>query len=177
MALSNAVVPVLPLFANEAPAIQSAIFSAYFLGAFITVLPAGLLSDKIGKTLLIRMGLILTLFSGILIIVFPSPLPVILARILEGVGAGMFVACALSWVNSQTDHSRLSGFFFAALNLGLVTGLIAAGWLEKPFGFTGGIMFYTVLSLIPIALTVSFAESEPTIFKKANVFDVIWFHK
>ena len=172
MALSNAVVPVLPRFADEAPVIQSVIFSAYFLGAFITVFPAGLLSDRIGKTPLIRTGLILTLFSGILIILFPSPLPVILARTLEGVGAGMFVACALSWVNSQEDHSRLSGFFFAALNLGLVTGLIAAGWLEKLLGFTGGIMFFTVFSVIPIVLTVSFVESESIIFKKANVFEI-----
>jgi len=177
MALSNAVVPVLPLFADEAPVIQSAIFSAYFLGAFITVFPAGLLSDRIGKTPLIRMGLILTLFSGILIILFPSPLPVILARTLEGVGAGMFVACALSWVNSQEDHSRLSGFFFAALNLGLVTGLIAAGWLEKLLGFTGGIMFFTVFSVIPLALTVFFVESEPIIFKKANVFEILRSYK
>lgn len=40
MALSNAVVPVLPGFA-EGAAMQGAVYAAYFLGTFITVLPAG----------------------------------------------------------------------------------------------------------------------------------------
>ncbi|WP_243670441.1 hypothetical protein [Methanoculleus chikugoensis] len=40
MALSNAVVPVLPDFA-EGAALQGVVYSAYFLGAFLTVLPGG----------------------------------------------------------------------------------------------------------------------------------------
>ncbi|CVK33560.1 exported protein of unknown function [Methanoculleus bourgensis] len=39
MALSNAVVPVLPAFAGGA-AMQGAVYAAYFFGAFVTVLPA-----------------------------------------------------------------------------------------------------------------------------------------
>ncbi|MDD4126825.1 MAG: MFS transporter, partial [Methanomicrobium sp.] len=69
MALSNAIVPVLPFFADEMPAIQGVIFSAYFLGAFLTVLPAGVLSDKIGKMPLIKAGLIFTVFSGIIMLI------------------------------------------------------------------------------------------------------------
>ena len=48
MALSNAVVPVLPDFA-EGAALQGVVYSAYFLGAFLTVLPAGIASDRIGS--------------------------------------------------------------------------------------------------------------------------------
>ena len=37
MALSNAIVPVLPHYAGES-AVQGAIYAAYFLGAFVTTL-------------------------------------------------------------------------------------------------------------------------------------------
>jgi MFS family permease len=48
MALSNAIVPVLPSFAGSS-ALQGAIYAAYFLGAFISTLPSGILSDRIGR--------------------------------------------------------------------------------------------------------------------------------
>ena len=74
MALSNAVVPVLPDFAGGA-AMQGAVYAAYFFGVFVTVLPAGMASDRIGRVPLIHAGLLLTLTSGILILIFPSGLP------------------------------------------------------------------------------------------------------
>jgi predicted MFS family arabinose efflux permease len=158
MAISNAIVPVLPAFAEAEPALQGAIFSAYFFGAFLTVLPAGLLSDRIGKTLLIRLGLLLTCISGILIILFPAVLPVLAARTLEGIGAGLFVPSALAWINSQPNRRSLSGHFFAALNLGLLTGLIGTGWLEMSLGATGGVILFTALSAVPLFMSVYLTE-------------------
>ena len=43
MALSNAIVPVLPSFA-QGPALQSSIYALYFLGAFVTVISIGWLA-------------------------------------------------------------------------------------------------------------------------------------
>lgn len=152
MALSNAVVPVLPFFAYESPGVQGAIFSAYFFGAFLTVFPAGTLSDRIGKIPLIRAGLIMTIISGLLIYLFPVALPVVIFRLIEGIGAGMFVVCAMSWVNEQEDHKKLAGYIIAALNLGLLTGLVAGGALDPYFGATGGVAVFTVLTFIPLLI-------------------------
>jgi predicted MFS family arabinose efflux permease len=169
MALSNAIVPVLPSFAEAAVWLQGAIYSAYFLGAFVTVLPAGILSDKIGRVPLIRIGLICTSISGLLIIFFPSALPVFVARSLEGVGAGLFVAASLSWVNSQPDHRRLSGLYIAALNLGLVTGLLGTGLLDALTGPAGGTVLFTLISVIPLVLSVFLQEAAPLSQKKGNL--------
>lgn len=173
MALSNAIVPVLPSFAEEAPAIQGAIFSAYFLGAFFTVLPAGLLSDRIGKIPLIRLGLLFTFISGGLIILFPTAIPVFLARSLEGIGAGFFIAAALSWVNSQKDHSSLSGYFFAALNLGLVIGLLGTGWLEQNMGITGGVILFTIISGASLLLSIFIREPVLKKARQAHVSQIL----
>ena len=173
MALSNAVVPVLPLFAKELPAIQGAIFSAYFLGAFLTVYPAGLLSDRIGKVLLIRAGLVLTLLSGLSIVILPGAYEVIFFRFIEGIGGGMFISAALSWVNEQKDHKHLTGYFYACLNLGLVVGLVATGFLELYAGERGGIILFTAFSVIPLLLNISAKEPVPIIRAKAETMRII----
>jgi MFS family permease len=158
MALSNAIVPVLPSY-GTGPFIQSAIYAAYFLGAFATVIPAGMLSDRVGRLPVIRAGLLLTLLSGILLLAFPSPTTVLAARVLEGVGAGLFVAAAMALVNSQPDHESLSGIFMGALNAGLVVGLLATGSIDQAMQMeTGGILLFTILSAVPLLATVILVE-------------------
>ena len=161
MALSNAIVPVLPGYAAES-AVQGAIYAAYFLGAFATTLLGGILSDRYGRVPLIRSGLIITVASGLLLSVLTSPVPVIAARLLEGVGAGFFVAAAMSYVNSLPDHERMSGWFMASLNAGLVGGLVLAGWLAAHLPDpASGILFFAGLAMIP-AVVSFFIRDLPT---------------
>jgi hypothetical protein len=151
MALSNAIVPVLPAF-GEGTIHHGAIYSAYFLGAFLLDLPAGFLSDRIGELPLIRAGLVLTVISGFLLLVSHTLPLVIASRLIEGVGAGLFVASALSLINARTDHETSSGYFMALLNVGLVAGLIGGGWLVELTGDRfSGILLFSVLALIPAA--------------------------
>ena len=151
MALSNAIVPVLPAF-GEGTIHHGAIYSAYFLGAFLLVLPAGFLSDRMGELPLIRAGLILTVISGFLLLA-STTLPLVMAsRLIEGVGAGLFVASALSRINARPDHEKSSGYFMALLNIGLVAGLIGGGWLaELTADRYAGILLFSVLALVPAA--------------------------
>jgi DHA1 family quinolone resistance protein-like MFS transporter len=159
MALSNAIIPVLPSFAEHSTAIQGAIFSAYFFGALVTVLPAGIYSDRWGRVPFIRSGIGLTVIAGILILLVSEPFPVLVARLMEGIGAGLFIPAAMSWVNSREDHERLSGHFMAALNLGLVIGLFGGGFFADLMGSVrGGILLFTLLSLITFFLVILVSE-------------------
>ncbi|MDK2891395.1 MAG: hypothetical protein PWR21_2027 [Methanoculleus sp.] len=174
MALSNAVVPVLPDFA-EGAALQGAVYSAYFLGAFVAVLPAGLASDRIGSVPLIRAGLLLTLGSGVLILLSPSGLPLLVFRVVEGIGAGLFLSAALAWANSQPSAGQLSGYVMAALNLGLVVGLLATGWLDAALdSHLAGIAFFTVLAVPVVGMGFAVRESERVGFARANLPGIVW---
>ena len=153
MALSNAIVPVLPEYASGMPALQGIIFSAYFFGAFAMVIPAGVLGDRYGRTPFITAGLVLTLLAGIVILMALNPYVIIFARIVEGIGAGLFMSCALSWVNTQKDHSRLSGLFFAGMNAGLIAGLMGTGILNTYFGQNSGVLLFTALTALPLLLS------------------------
>ena len=183
MALSNAIVPVLPSYAGRS-AIQAAIYSAYFLGAFVSTLPAGILSDRYGRVPVIRTGLAITVASGLLLSVLVSPIPVIVTRIMEGVGAWFFVAAAMSYVNSLPDHERMSGYLMASLNAGLVIGLVFAGWLAAQMpNPASGILVFSVLVIIPAVASFFIHEigavtqkgDLKTIFYLVQEFRWLWY--
>ena len=69
-----------------------------FSGRFSVTLPAGMLSDRFGRVPLIRLGLVITVIKR------TSPCRdngsrtwSLRARFIEGIGAGCFVAAAMSY--------------------------------------------------------------------------------
>lgn len=141
MALSNAVVPVLNSVAPDA-GMQGAVYSAYFLGAFLMVFPAGWLSDRVGRAPLVRIGLFGTCAAAIALWVsYPDPAAAVVLRFLEGLCTGMFVSAAMAVVNSAEDHRRLAGGFVALMNVGMVAGLVVSGWLAAGQAYAGVLVF------------------------------------
>jgi MFS family permease len=154
MALSNAIVPVLPQLSDDL-SFQTLIFSAYFFGAMISTLPSGVASDKFGQPVIIRFSLMLTLISGILILTLTDPVDLLIWRFIEGIGAGMFVSSGLSWIGYQPDNLKNTGFFMASLNLGLLCGLIGSGWLAQiTSNILLGVVIFTVLSGLLLVISV-----------------------
>ncbi|NLD57175.1 MAG: MFS transporter [Methanomicrobiales archaeon] len=183
MALSNAIVPVLPYYGTGS-SIHGLIYAAYFLGAFLTTLPAGILSDRFGRTPLIRLGLAITVISGLFLALNTGTYMVLAARLAEGIGAGLFVAAALSWVNADRDHVRLSGWLMASMNAGLVAGLLVSGWLATYLPVpVGGILVFSLAASLP-ALAAFLVEEpsavvlripEGTVFRFLIQFRWLWF--
>ena len=66
--LSNAVIPVLPELAGGSSGdstVSNLLFSGYFIGAFLSLVPFGILADRIGNLKVIGFGVLLTALSGI----------------------------------------------------------------------------------------------------------------
>ena len=157
MALSNAIVPVLPFYA-PGTSVHGLIYAGYFLGAFFITLPAGILTDRYGRIPFIRLGLAVSLASGLFLAMVTDPVMVIAGRIIEGIGAGFFVAAAMAAVNTDPDHVRMSGWLMASQNAGLVTGLAVAGWLAANRGSSssqsGPLAIPTTRAMLPARSTV-----------------------
>jgi MFS family permease len=171
MALSNAIVPVLPVYGGSS-AQQGTVYASYFFGAFISTLPAGLLADRFGRIPIIRTALALTAVSGFLLFFLTSPVPVTVIRFAEGVGSGFFVAAALSCVNSRRDHERQSGYFIAFMNAGLVTGLLLTGWMGSRIANpAAGVLLFSCMTLVAACSSLLIhehghraAQSNPALF-------------
>ena len=161
MALSNAIVPVLPAF-TDSPSWTGALYAAYFLGAFISTLPAGILSDRFGPITLMRTGLALTVAGGAVLLLSGSAPVTLAGRFAEGIGAGLFIAPAMAAVNRRADHEKMSGYFLALLNAGLVLGLVAAGMLATLSGLpASGILLFSALAVIPLLASLGLHEESP----------------
>ncbi|WP_235284891.1 MFS transporter [Methanosarcina sp. 2.H.T.1A.15] len=146
--LSNAAIPVLPELAGEGnanPAVSSLLYSGYFIGAFLTLLPFGILADRIGNLKVAGLGIILTFISG-LFISFSDNLWILgTSRFVEGMGCGAFFPAAYSMLAEWKDSQRSLGEFNFLLNAGLAAGVFFSGMLAE-MGIKTAIIIFTILA-------------------------------
>jgi MFS family permease len=152
MGLSNAVIPVLPEMAalgqEDGGALASGLlFSGYFIGALVMMLPFGLLSDRYDGLRLIVFSIMLTLVSGIVLLVSENLLVLVLARLAEGVACGAFFPVAYARLSEYEEKSRYIGEFNFLLNAGLALGVALAGYLAQWY-IKGGIFIFTAMAIL-----------------------------
>ncbi|HWQ49066.1 MAG TPA: MFS transporter [Methanosarcina sp.] len=154
--LSNAVIPILPELAGDSGefAISSLIFSGYFIGAFLALVPLGILADRIGNLKVIRFGMLLTALSGFVITFSDTPLILGIFRFLEGVGCGAFFPAAFSILAEWDDSQQSLGEFNFLLNGGLAAGVFFSGMLAG-FGIKTAITSFTFLAGLSCFLLLS----------------------
>ncbi|MBW6518294.1 MAG: MFS transporter [ANME-2 cluster archaeon] len=152
MGLSDAAIPILPelsdstLLANGAA--SSLIFSSFFIGALITMMPFGLLSDAYGHRLFIILGIFLSLLSGMAIIISDNVWVIVAARFVEGAGCGAFFPAAFAMLSYFEKRGQYFGEFNSLLNLGLAAGMGMAGLLVAT-GTKNGLMLFEGL-MVPV---------------------------
>lgn len=155
--LSNAVIPILPELAggdSGSVAVSSLIFSGYFMGAFLSLVPLGILADRIGNLKVIRFGMLLTALAGFVITFSDIPLILGIFRFLEGVGCGAFFPAAFSILAEWEDSQQSLGEFNFLLNAGLAAGVFFSGVLAG-FGIKTAIASFTLLAGLSCILLLS----------------------
>lgn len=155
--LSNAIIPVLPELAggdSGGSAISNLLFSGYFMGALLALVPLGILADRIGNLKVIRFGMLLTAFSGFVIVFSDSPWILGTSRFLEGVGCGAFFPASFSILTEWEDSQQSLGEFNFLLNAGLAAGVFFSGVLAG-FGIKTAIASFTFLAGISCILLLS----------------------
>jgi MFS family permease len=147
--LCNAVIPVLPeLVGNgvENSAVASnLLYSGYFLGAFLSLFPFGLLADRFGNLKVAGLGILLTALSGLSIFISDSLWVLVASRFVEGLGCGAFFPAAFSMLAEWKDSQKNLGEFNSLLNAGLAAGVFSAGVLAE-FGVKTAIGIFTILA-------------------------------
>jgi MFS family permease len=152
MGLSNSVIPVLPELAvldhsSHSALASSLLFSAYFIGALLTMLPFGFLSDIYGKKKLVVFSMLLTSVAGIMLLEMKGIYWLTLARLIEGTACGAFFPSAYSLLSEYEERNRVFGEVNFLLNAGLAVSIIISGYIAHHY-IKGGIFLFTVLSII-----------------------------
>lgn len=151
MGLSNAAIPVLPEMAasgqgSDRVFASSLLFSGYFIGALATMLPFGMLSDRYEGQKLIIMAILLTLVSGMVLLVSGNLYVLVAARLAEGIACGAFFPAAYAILSEYKEKGRYIGEFNFLLNAGLALGVALAGYVAHWY-LKGGIFIFTLMAV------------------------------
>ncbi len=136
----SAVLPVLPLYADQYGADLSFIglmVGAYMAANLIGLPPAGWLSDRVGRRLLMAVGLIGFAIASFGFLIFHSPMAFVILRACEGLAAACFTPAALAYVADRAPEAQRGqriAQLTVAQNVGFLVGPVFGGLLVMAFG-------------------------------------------
>lgn len=180
------VIPVLPVYLKDLGLKGSdlGILVAIFSLSQMIISPfGGSLADKLGKKLIICLGLVFFTISEFLFAMSHSFILLIVSRILGGFSAGMVmpgVTGMIADISKAKDKAKNFGYMSAIINSGFILGPGIGGFLAEvshrlPFYFAGalGVMAF-VISVILIRQPQNTVESHHIHFETKELSKIQW---
>ena len=139
------------------------IATAYLLAVAIGLIPAGKAADIHGRKRVFSIGLIVYTLSATATVFVHSAAWLLALRVLQGVGASMFVTTGMAILSSifrPSRRGRAIGWYVAAVYVGLSVGPFAGGLLTQHYGWRSIFLIMGPLGLGSIAITFLFLKGE-----------------
>ena len=131
----------------------------YTLGAALSVLFSGPLSDKVGRKPVIMLGLVVMLFGGLIcLFAFDGPM-LLVGRIIQGIGAGFCMSANRAVVTDIFSAKKLAiiGAYFGTIaSVSPIFAPIIGGYLEHYFNWRANFVVLTACYLILLITTQLF---------------------
>jgi len=147
-----------------ADAVQlSWIATAYLLATAIFLVPAGKVADIYGRKKIFVSGLALYTGASGLAAMVNTIAWLIGMRVVQGVGAAMFVTTGMAILTSvfpPHKRGRAIGIYVAAVYIGLSVGPFAGGVLTQHFGWRSLFVVVLALGVLAVLLTLRFMKGE-----------------
>ncbi|HWK68310.1 MAG TPA: MFS transporter [Rhizobiaceae bacterium] len=153
--LNNAPTPLYPIWQSEyhlGTAATTAIHSAYPVGTIVGLLFGGKLADQLGRRGVLFAAGISGLMGAALLLAFDTFLPLLLARLVNGIATGLFsgpITAAMVELEPKGDHGRAS---WAAALITTVSASIGT---------------FAATAIVSLAITVQLALTLPFILQGA----------
>jgi len=139
------------------------IATAYLLAVAVGLVPAGKIADIHGRKKVFAAGLgVYTLGSGAAAFVDSASL-LIATRVLQGLGAAMFVTTGMAILTSifpPNRRGRVIGIYVSAVYIGLSVGPFVGGLLTQYFGWRSIFLIMLPLGFFSFALTLFYLRGE-----------------
>ncbi|HJT96946.1 MAG TPA: MFS transporter [Rhodanobacteraceae bacterium] len=166
---STLLTPLYPIYEREFgfdELVVTEIYAIYVLGNLAVLFFFGRLADGIGRRPVVLIALAVTIASAACFLVAGSTLWLFVARVLNGVGAGLGASALTAWLaelEPNGDRARAAAFASAGNLAGLAFGAIGAGLLVRfapsplrlPFAMFIGVLIIVIALLAFAPETVS----------------------
>lgn len=139
------------------------ISTAYLLAVAVGLVPAGKIADIHGRKKIFATGLGVYTVGSILAVFAHSAAVLVGLRVLQGLGAAMFVTTGMAIITSifpPNKRGRVIGIYVAAVYVGLSVGPFAGGLLTNYFGWRSIFLIMLPLGLFSLSLTVLYLKGE-----------------
>ncbi|MEJ7838401.1 MAG: MFS transporter [Thermomicrobiales bacterium] len=159
----GAIVPVMPLYADEFGVSETAIgftIAIYGLARFLVNVPAGVMADRIGRRGALTVGGLLTVVGTLICAVAPEYWVLLIGRFIAGAGAACVLTAGqivLADIASPANRGRVMAIYMGVFLFAVGAGAFPGGWLastvslESPF-IAGAILAGTVTIIAWFAL-------------------------
>jgi MFS family permease len=154
----------MPLEATRVGSNPALLFTADAISVLSVRLPAGWIADRYGPLRLALVGVISMSLSPAVLLLPMSDLVLIVAGMLNGVGAGLSLPPLMAQLSQRSDNANRGtalALYAAAFAIGMIGGSSVGGLLYSGLGYAGLLRAGAVLcSLgVPILLADAFARS------------------
>lgn len=135
---------------------------AFFIGRVLLQFPLGVLSDQIGRRLIIWVSLLLFTIATVAYALTTEISLMIGFRMLQGVASSAFVVTSQSFINDLTPaHLRglANGVMGSAINIGVIAGPILGGILSEAYNLRMPFWVGGALGLLCVFMTLKLPKS------------------
>lgn len=159
--------PVIPQYAEALGAplsLVGLVVGTFSYVAALTMIPFGMLSDKVGRRTLLITGLVIYTLAPLFYVTVTSPLQLMLVRGIHGLAAASFIPAANALVVDMSPPQRRGealGWFTAATMMGFIVGPITGGFLLNSYGFNAAFYACSLTSLLALLLILPWLKSMP----------------
>lgn len=148
--------------------------TAYLLTSAITTPIYGKISDLLGRKRVFQAAIVIFLVGSMLCGISQNMNELIVARGLQGVGAGGLMSLVLTIVGdivAPRERSKYMGYFFAVFGVSSVAGPLLGGFLTEAFSWRW--VFFVNIPLGILALSAVAARLHLPIHKKEHQIDYL----
>jgi MFS family permease len=157
--------PIVPLFALDlgaSPIVVGFIVSMRWATRLVADIPMGTASERIGRRSIFFWGIVLIALSGVASASAPTWGWLLIARVLEGVGAGMSTTAGLAAVadlSTSATRGRSLSLYQASQRIGFWIGPLVGGVVASAMGFRPALWVYAILAISAVIPALLVRES------------------
>lgn len=152
------------------------VLAGYALTYGLLLIPAGRAGDLFGHARVFRLGLGLFTLAALLAAFASTPLLLILARVLMGVGAGLFNPQVIGLIHQlfpQAERARAFGLYGAVTAVGAAIGPVIGGLLltalPADLGWRATFAINVPLGLVALVLALRWLPSSPRGYARVDL--------
>jgi MFS family permease len=153
------VTPSLTLYAKEGFSdngfIIGAIVAGYAIGRVITDIPSGFLTDRIGISKTMKIGLLIQILSSILAGIAPNYWILFLMRVTEGIGSSIYVNAAVTYVllsNQSSRRGTVMGIYQSIMMTGITIGPMFGAFIANTYGLNASYFAYAAVLVVAMII-------------------------